>query len=84
MTTSETAVIGLAPQWRPTVPISDDREEASAVLNRVLARSLTFTDELRAIANLHLDEAPASSEHVLDLTSAISRTVREWIEGWPS
>lgn len=84
MTTSDTTVIGLAPKWHPVVPADDDRDEASAVLNQVLGRTVALTDDLRAIANRHVDLAPASSTHVPELTAAISRTVLDWIEAWPS
>ncbi|GFG50795.1 hypothetical protein MAGR_22360 [Mycolicibacterium agri] len=84
MVTANSTVIGLAPKWRPAVPVGDDRHEANAVLNEVLTRSLAFTDELRAIANRHVDAAPGSSDHVFELTAVMSRTILDWIERWPS
>nr|WP_090344910.1 hypothetical protein [Mycolicibacterium malmesburyense]CRL76786.1 hypothetical protein CPGR_04090 [Mycolicibacterium malmesburyense] len=84
MTTSRTSIIDRTEQIRPAVPGGDDRHEASAVLNQVLARTEALHNELQAIVNRHGDNAPASSQHVLDLTSAIAGTVLDWIERWPS
>jgi hypothetical protein len=84
MTTTPTiSVIDLAPRWRPAAPMGDDRTEANTVLNQVLSRSLAITDELRAIANRHFDEAPASCAHVAELAAILSRSVLTWIEEWP-
>jgi hypothetical protein len=85
MTTSpDVTVISLAKRPRPRVPLGDDRNDASAVLNQVLERTTALCRDLQAIANRHADEAAASSEHVLVLTGAIAGTVLDWIEGWPS
>lgn len=81
---SERARIGLANRLRPAVPVSDDRDEASAVLNEVLWRTDALHYELRVISNRHLDQAPASCEHVSELTARLSRTILDWIEEWPS
>jgi hypothetical protein len=81
--TSFTTRIDLAVTLRPRVPKGDARDAATAVLNTVVERSLAWSDELRTIANEHLEAAPASSEHVLDLNATISRAVLEWVERWP-
>ena len=75
--------IGLAGNLRPRVPKGDDPDAASAVLNTVLERTGVLSDELRAIANAHVDAAPMSSAHVLELDAAIARAVLRWIELWP-
>jgi hypothetical protein len=62
----------------------DDREAASAVLNRVVECTLTLNEQLGDLANAHFDTSPASSLHVLRLNRAIARAVMEWIEQWPS
>lgn len=83
MTHPQTAVFDLAPKYRPT-PASDHVHEANAVLNQVLQSTLALVGALHAIANRHFDGAPASSEHVLQLTTALAHTVLDWIERWPS
>ena len=80
---SEYSRLDLADNLRPRVPKGDDPEAASAVLNTVLERTGVLSDELRAIANAHVDAAPMSSAHVLDLDAAIARAVLRWIELWP-
>jgi hypothetical protein len=73
----------LADNLRQRVPEGDDPEAASAVLNTVLERSGVWIDELRAIANAHVDAAPKSSEHALDLSADIARAVLRWVELCP-
>jgi hypothetical protein len=80
---SEYSYLGLADNLRSLVPKGDDPEAASTVANTVLERSQVWSDELRAIANAHVDPAPTSSEHVLDLDAAIARAVLRWVELWP-
>ncbi|MEH3138773.1 MAG: hypothetical protein PGN37_01075 [Mycobacterium kyogaense] len=41
-------------------------------------------DDLHIITNRHIDAAPGSSVHVLDLTAAVARTVLDWIGRWPA
>jgi hypothetical protein len=77
------STINHAQDARPTVHLGDDRQHASAVLNQVLQRTLALQDELRAIANRHVDDAPASYEHVLDLTGVLASAVLDWIQRWP-
>ena len=80
---SEYSRLDLADNLRPRVPKGDDPEAASAVLNTVLERTGVLSDELRAIANAHVDAAPMSSAHVLDLDAAFARAFLRWIELWP-
>lgn len=68
----------------PRVPQGDDLNTASAVLNEVLDRTASLQDGLHDVASRHVDAAPISSIHVLDLTGAIARTVLDWIARWPS
>lgn len=68
----------------PLVPKGDSLDAASAVLDDVLDRISSLQDDLLAVATQHVDAAPASSVHVLDLTAAIARTVLGWIERWPA
>jgi hypothetical protein len=82
-TISEYSEINLADNLRPRVPKGDDPEAVNAVANTVLERTRVWSDELRAIANAHVDPAPTSSEHVLDLDAAIARAVLRWVELWP-
>lgn len=84
MTASETTRVRPAFESRPAAPVGDDRHQARAPMNQVLARSLIVTDELRAITSRHVDAAPASCEHVSELTAVTSRTMLDWIERWPS
>jgi len=80
---TECSRLDLAVNFRPRVPKGDDPEAASAVLNTILECTGRLSDKLRAIANAHVDAAPMSSEHVLDLDAAIARAVLRWIELWP-
>lgn len=81
---SGTSTIDLAVELRLTMPEGDDRTATSTVLNAVLERAMAMQDDLLGIGNTHLDEAPASSQHILDLNVAMARTVLDWIERWPS
>ena len=80
---SEYSRLDLADNLRPLVPKGDDPEAASAVLNTVLECTGGLSGKLRAIANAHVDAAPMSSAHVLDLDAAIARAFLRWIELWP-
>lgn len=77
---SEYSYLGLADNLRSRVPKGDDPEAAEALVNTVLERTQVWSDELRAIANAHVDAAPMSSAHVLDLDAALARAVLRWIE----
>jgi len=80
---TEYSPLDLADNLRPRVPKGDDPEAASAVANTVLKRTQVWHDELRAIANAHVDAAPMSSTHVLELDAAFARAFLRWIELWP-
>jgi hypothetical protein len=69
---------------RPDVPTGDEHGPANAILADVLELSRAWHDALATIGNQHIDAAPVSSRHVLDLEAAISRAVLDWIVAWPS
>jgi hypothetical protein len=73
----------LASPLQPSVAAGDDHTAASAVLNSVLAVT-DLSGDLRDIANRHVDDAPRSAAHVLDLSGAMAHTVLDWIERWPA
>ncbi|MHA3019617.1 hypothetical protein ACXPWS_05025 [Mycobacterium sp. BMJ-28] len=79
--TADRAINSTAPDW---VPAGDDSEVTSALLSQVLERQFAFTDELRVIANRHVDQAPASCLHVTELTAILARAVLDWIQDWPT
>ena len=68
----------------PAVPAADDPNAASLVLNEVLECIGALQDDLNILSDRHIEAAPASSVHVIDLTAAIARAVLDWIGGWPS
>lgn len=68
----------------PPLPAGDNLDAASAVLNDVLACTGELQDDLAVIASRHMEAAPSSSVHVLDLNAALARTVLDWISRWPS
>lgn len=69
---------------RPDVPTSDEHGAANAVLGAVLERTKNWHNDLAAIGNQHINAAPTSSQHVLDLDAIIARAVLDWIVGWPA
>lgn len=81
---SEFCTIDQAESLQPQIPGSDDPGAASTVLNEVLTSAAALAEELRAIADRHATAAPASADHVLDLSSALARAVLDWIARWPS
>ena len=78
------STLAVTESLQPMVPVGDNLEAASDVLNNVLNQSAAFADDLRAIANQHVEAAPASAEHVRNLSGAVARAVLDWIEQWPS
>lgn len=78
------STVGLTESLQPMLSGQDNLDAASKVLNDVLEHTAALSDHLRAIANRHVDTAPASSAHVVNLSGAIARTVLDWIGQWPS
>lgn len=83
MTAQESAATVLALNLSP-LTVGGGRVEDGAMLDSVLSQSITFIDELRAIADRHGEAAPAKRQHVSALTAVLSRLILDWVEEWPA
>lgn len=81
---AKTDTVAYADRLHPRLPAGDDHDAASAVLNDVLDFIGSLQDDLHAVADQHVEAAPISSIHVLDLRAAVARTVLDWAARWPS
>ncbi|MDG4668660.1 hypothetical protein [Mycobacterium sp. 236(2023)] len=84
MTAADSRERTTTPSPSPSVPPGDKLDAASAVLNDVLECVAALQDDLHIIATRHVDSAPASSIHVLNLNASLARAVLEWIGRWPT
>ena len=69
---------------RPELPAGDEHGPANTILAAVLELARAWHDALAASGDQHIDAAPVSSRHVLDLAAALSGAVLDWILAWPS
>ncbi|MDO3175897.1 hypothetical protein [Mycobacteroides abscessus] len=79
-----TMVVNIHHSVRHRLSATDDRYTCNSALDQVLERTTALTRDLDAIAARHDAAAPATSRQVIDLSSAIARTVLDWIDGWPA
>lgn len=81
---SRTNTVSSARECVPAAPAHEDQREATALLDQVLRRQVIALDELRSIADRHVDRAPVSSAHVSKLAAILSKAVLDWIQDWPT
>ncbi|MCX4098049.1 hypothetical protein [Nocardia sp. alder85J] len=70
--------IAFADEAMPRVPLGDDQDAATALVNEALALKREFSSKLRVIANTHGDAAPTSAERTFELDEAIRQAAEKW------
>ncbi|WP_280448626.1 hypothetical protein [Nocardia brasiliensis] len=71
-------------ELQPRVPLGDDLETSSELVNFVLRRSLRVSRDIQRLAGERADAAPASSLLAVEFSAIVASEAIEWVRRWPA